>query len=160
METFSALLALCAGNSLVTGEFPSQRPVMWSFDVFFDLHPNKRLCNGEASDLRYHHAHYDITVIKPVQYTHYWPLLSPWLLMPWYQIDARHQRLPCLLDLDNMVEWIIYCNPPCEIKAINTLRPRQDGWHSAEDIFKCIFFNKNCGILIQIFTEICTHASN
>ena len=31
------LLALCVGNSLVTSEFPSQRPVMWSFDVFFDL---------------------------------------------------------------------------------------------------------------------------
>ena len=37
METFSALLALCAGNSPVTGEFPSQRPVTRSFDVFFDL---------------------------------------------------------------------------------------------------------------------------
>ena len=43
METFSALLALCAGNSPVTGKFPSQRPVMKSFDVFFDLRPNKRL---------------------------------------------------------------------------------------------------------------------
>ena len=27
METFSALLAICAGNSLVTGEFPTQRPM-------------------------------------------------------------------------------------------------------------------------------------
>ena len=26
METFPALLALCAGNSPVTGEFPAQRP--------------------------------------------------------------------------------------------------------------------------------------
>ena len=43
METFSALLAICAGNSPVTGEFPTQRPVMRSFDVFFDLHPNERL---------------------------------------------------------------------------------------------------------------------
>ena len=43
METFSALLALCAGNSPVTGEFPSQRPVMRSFDVFFDLRVNKQL---------------------------------------------------------------------------------------------------------------------
>ena len=34
METFSALLALCAGNSPVTGEFPAQRPVTQSFDVF------------------------------------------------------------------------------------------------------------------------------
>ena len=43
METFSTLLALCAGNSPVTGKFPSQRPVTRSYDVFFDLHPNKRL---------------------------------------------------------------------------------------------------------------------
>ena len=43
MEIFSALLDLCAGNSPVTGEFPSQRPVPRSFDVFFDLRLNKRL---------------------------------------------------------------------------------------------------------------------
>ena len=43
MEIFFALLALCAGNSLVTSEFPAQRPVTRSFDVFFDLHLNKRL---------------------------------------------------------------------------------------------------------------------
>ena len=43
METFSALLAIGAGNSPVTGEFPTQRPVTQSFDVFFDLRPNKRL---------------------------------------------------------------------------------------------------------------------
>ena len=29
-------------NSLVTGKFPVQRPVTWSFDVFFDLHLNKQ----------------------------------------------------------------------------------------------------------------------
>ena len=43
METFSALLAICAGNSPVSGEFPAQRPVTRSFYVFFDLRPNKRL---------------------------------------------------------------------------------------------------------------------
>ena len=43
METFSALLAICVGDSLVTGEFPTQRPMTRSFDVFFDLHLNKRL---------------------------------------------------------------------------------------------------------------------
>ena len=37
METFSALLALCVGNSLFAGEFPSQRPVTRSFDIFFVL---------------------------------------------------------------------------------------------------------------------------
>ena len=43
METFSALVALCAGNSPVTGEFPAQRPVTEGFDVFFDLRLNKSL---------------------------------------------------------------------------------------------------------------------
>ena len=43
METFSALLAICAGNSPVPGEFPTQRPVTRSFDVFFDQRLNKRL---------------------------------------------------------------------------------------------------------------------
>ena len=42
MEAFSALLAICAGNSPVTGEFPAQRPVTRSFHVFFDLHLNKQ----------------------------------------------------------------------------------------------------------------------
>ena len=43
METFSMLLAICAGNSPVTGQFPAQRPKTRSFDVFFDLRLNKRL---------------------------------------------------------------------------------------------------------------------
>ena len=43
MESFSALLAICAWNSPVPGEFPTQRPVTRSFDIYFDLRPNKRL---------------------------------------------------------------------------------------------------------------------
>ena len=42
METFSVLLAIYAGNSPMSGEFPSQRPVARGFDVFFDLRLNKR----------------------------------------------------------------------------------------------------------------------
>ena len=37
------LLGICAGNSPVTGEFPAQRPMTRSFDVFFDLPLNKQL---------------------------------------------------------------------------------------------------------------------
>ena len=43
METFFALLALCAGNSPVTGEFPTLRSVTRSFYIFFDLCLNKQL---------------------------------------------------------------------------------------------------------------------
>ena len=43
MEAFTALLAICAGNSPVTGEFPAQRPVTRGFDIFVHLRPNIRL---------------------------------------------------------------------------------------------------------------------
>ena len=43
MEAFSVLLAIFVGNSPGTGEFPAQRPVTRSFDVFFDLRLNKGL---------------------------------------------------------------------------------------------------------------------
>ena len=39
METFSVVLALCAGNSPDNSEFPSQRPVTWSFDFFLSSVP-------------------------------------------------------------------------------------------------------------------------
>ena len=42
MEIISALLTFWVENSPVTGEFPTQRPATQNFDVFFDLHLNKR----------------------------------------------------------------------------------------------------------------------
>ena len=66
METFSALLAICAENSPVPGEFPAQRPVTRSFDVsLISARKNGWVNNGEAGDLRHHHAHYDVTVMPP-----------------------------------------------------------------------------------------------
>ena len=44
METFSALPVICAGNSPVTGKSPAKRPVMRSFDIFFDLCLYRQLC--------------------------------------------------------------------------------------------------------------------
>ena len=69
-DTFSMSLALCAGNSLVIGEFPSQRPVMWSFDVFFDLCLIKGLSkqlNHETGDLRLHCAHFHVIVMNKMK---------------------------------------------------------------------------------------------
>ena len=69
MGTFSMLLAICDGNSPVPGEFPAQRPMALSFDVFFDLRLNKRLSKiiCEAGDLRCYHAHYDNFVINSTE---------------------------------------------------------------------------------------------
>ena len=65
METYSALLALCAGNSPVTGEFPAERTVTRTFDVFFELRLTKRLSKNsrESGDLKRHRAHFDVTVM-------------------------------------------------------------------------------------------------
>ena len=66
-ETFSALLAIC-GNSPVTVEFPAQRPVTRSFEVFFDLHRNNRSSKPSwTSVLRRQHAHYDASVMEAHQ---------------------------------------------------------------------------------------------
>ena len=55
---------LC-GEFTGPGEFPAQRPVTRSFDVFFDLHLGKRLSKQPwAGDLRRHSGHYDVSVME------------------------------------------------------------------------------------------------
>ena len=71
METFFALLGVCAGNSPVIGEFSPPRPVTQSFDVFFDLRLNTRLSKQ------------------------WW---GWWFETPSYPL-LRHCNNPCVLDL-------------------------------------------------------------
>ena len=53
-------MAFCGGNSPVTDEFPSQKPMTWSFDIFCDLGwVNNRI----ASYLWCGCTHYDVTVM-------------------------------------------------------------------------------------------------
>ena len=74
METFSALLAICAGNSPVPGESPHKG--QWRGALMFSL-----ICtwinNREAGDLRRYRAHYDVIVMP-----------SWWLLMPRCLLDV------------------------------------------------------------------------
>ena len=80
METFSALLAFCAGNSPVTCEFSIQRPVMRA--LIFSLictWTNSWANNGDAGDLRCHHAHYDVTVMS-----------SAFILYQYITMTSRH----------------------------------------------------------------------
>ena len=68
MEIFSASQALCAGNSPVTGEFPSLRPATRSFMFsFICAWINGWVNNREAGDLRRHRALYDIIVMKHLE---------------------------------------------------------------------------------------------
>ena len=65
METFSALLVLCARNSRVTGEFPWHKG-QWRGHLMFSLicaWTNGWVNNRDADDLRRHRAHYDIAVM-------------------------------------------------------------------------------------------------
>ena len=80
METFSALLAPCVGNSPVTGEFPQKRPV--TRGLMFSLIRawiNGWVNNREAGDLRRHRAHYDVTVMgTELQHTVHPNIMQSW----------------------------------------------------------------------------------
>ena len=100
------------------GEFPTQRPVTRSFDVFFDLRLNKQLSknSGEAGDLRRYRAHYDVTVMISL-----WPSDTLWWhisglilaqVMPWCSQAPSHFLNQC---------WLITSKVP---------------WHSSEGIIK------------------------
>ena len=83
METFSELLALC--------EFPSQRPVTRSFDVFFHLCLNEWLSKQlEAGDLRCHRDHYDIIVMAEAK------LCDEYNIVQWHD-DWILQKHECQL---------------------------------------------------------------
>ena len=77
METFSASLAICAGNSPVTGEFLHKG--QWRGALMFSLicgWINSWVDRGEAGDLRRHSAHYDVTLMDP--FRSYPPELLHW----------------------------------------------------------------------------------
>ena len=69
METFSALLAICAGNSLVPVNFTHK--IQWRGAVILSLicvGINGWVNNREAVDLRRYHAHYDVIVVDWYQW--------------------------------------------------------------------------------------------
>ena len=64
METFSALLAICVGNSPVPVNSPHKS--QWHGALMFSLicaWINVWVNTGEAGDLKCHHAHYDVIVM-------------------------------------------------------------------------------------------------
>ena len=131
METFSALLAICAGNLAVIGKFPAERPVTRNFDVFFDLRlKNDWVNNLEGGDLRRHRAHYDVTVMAS-QTISRWSGLFDTKPLP-------EPMLACDLTLWDTLEWNINPNTrifiqenACEMAsifpALNTLRTQRGG---------------------------------
>ena len=79
METFSALLAICAGNSPVPVEFPHKG--QWRGALMFSL-----ICvwisgwvnNRKAGDLRRYRIHYDVIVMIPYIYAYFMCYIVGW----------------------------------------------------------------------------------
>ena len=132
MERFSALLALCVGNSQVTCGFPSQRPVTQSFDVFFDLCLNKWL-NKQLERRQFETPSHPLwchcNVIKICH------------KMNSAQSRSIFGNEACFVALAGVTTPVPYH----KIKSttpLNRLRPSQNGC-KFPDIFKCIFLNEN-----------------
>ena len=116
MVTFSALLALCARNSPVTGEFPLQRPVTRSFDVFFDVRLNKRLSKQSwgwwfetPSRPLWRHSN-DIWICKFVL-----PWNSLWVIFTclWYFIGSLRNRRIKTFIIESFIPIRVKCQRPC-----------------------------------------------
>ena len=73
METFSALLAFCEGNSPATGEFTSQRPVMRSF--VWSAREQMVEQTIDAGDLRRHRTHYCPACRTTLIATRFWVVM-------------------------------------------------------------------------------------
>ena len=161
METFSELLALCVGNSPVTGEFHSQRPVTlicaWT-----------NSCAGDAGDLRCHRAHKADSRLAPSQ----WETslqsnaVSHWLganlesALAHYDVTVMSYQWPYQCKTQrgfSLWEYELSCNketsqtwPSSNIVCFKTLMLMQNSHHSVDNIFKFIVLIKNCFILLQI----------
>ena len=83
--------------SAVAGEFPAQRSVTRSSDVFFDLCLNKwgRVNSRKADDLRHHRAHYDVTAMLcdsieldncDIVISQYWVMVNQWDLVMYISV--------------------------------------------------------------------------
>ena len=76
METFSALLAICAGNSPVPVNSPQKG--QWRGALIFSLicvWINGWVNNREAGDLRRYRAHGDVIVMLLVLFLHMWGMI-------------------------------------------------------------------------------------
>ena len=86
------------------------------------------------------------------------PITEIWLFWSWpWKSNLKVTRGQRSKSYMNMVKLtsslkIFYkrWERPVKVLRINTLRPRQNDRHFADDIFKCIFLNENTSISINI----------
>ena len=145
METFSALLAICAGNSPVSGEFPAQRPVTRSFDVFFDLHLIKRLS-------KHSRGWWFETLSRPlwrhcnvlwIPNTHHWPYSGAQPLALHVSIVSNAPVLA--RSLSSHSGFYIKC-------TILALRRMEVSWH-LQEIYRANNFYVDYLIVVKLYTN-------
>ena len=86
LETFAALLTICAGNSPATGEFPDigqWRRALMSSSICSWI--NGWVNDGVAGDSRRYRAHYDVTAMRC-------PCLMFWCALLWFVIGRVYAQ--------------------------------------------------------------------
>ena len=119
METFSALLALCAGNSPVPVNSPHKG--QWHGALMFSficVWINDWVNNREAGDLRRQHGHYDVNVMKAgamacKYFPYYWPFVME---VQRSLLNSPHKRYGSVMFslwnklLNNQAAWVVKCD--------------------------------------------------
>ena len=154
METFSTLLAICVGNSLVTGEFPAQRPVTQSFDVFFDLLLNERLSKqswGWWFETLCHpqgcHGSLQLKIPDISLTIHWYCCNFPWRNPSVFQPNSSPMGLIKLLYFWHRTKWFNYHYPNIIIHNIHFLNFYC--FHKIDQYFSLT--NTRMGLCIPIF---------
>ena len=86
------------GELPVTGEFPSQRPVTRSFDVFFDLRLNKRLSN-QSWGWWFETPSRSLYVI----------VMTQWSLHNAYRAHSTELQFAYFRLMSRMLSWVLIC---------------------------------------------------
>ena len=142
MEIFSALQTLRAGNSPVTGEFPSQRPVIRSFDVFFDLSLNKRL--SKPSRRRW----FETPARSIWRHCNGWPSMCPfWLYDRHWRAGKSTNGHTSRFRWPTVSIFQLLCIQKCTIVTV---------YPNTRAIFRAIFSEHTCGVNIVVRWCNCT----
>ena len=163
---------LC-GEFTGPSEFPTQRSVTWSFDVFFDLCLNKRLskqpwdwwfemplwslwrhCNVAMIQLMFMGCDTGISIVYSMvcsgtdQRKHQ-SSMSLVFLRPIHRWPVNSQQkgpvTQKIFPIDDVIMWICILRT----QSLNSSSPGQNVWRLT-NIFKCIFMNEKSSILIRI----------
>ena len=120
METFSALLAICAGNSPFPGEFPAQRPVTRMF-ILICARINGWVNNRETGDFIRQRAHHNVTVMINQHPSNTWvdtcftnSCSIPWQITHMFMVSPRWElpRYHVTFHTDKIVVTLILPHPP------------------------------------------------